>query len=483
MSALQSLYDTYNIALEANLVDRVDDIKHQTILLPLYHSNKRSNGNDIIQITLTDKGEFIKADWLPKNEYIIFPVTESSIKRSRGFAAHPLCDELSYLTKEINKVKHELYIQEVESWNEFMGQERISKTFQAVFNYIIKETILNDVIKGLFGVTDYSIDDKNVVHYINEKQNKNQWKPEKKFITFLIEHPYSLQKNLSVTSDQQLHYYYIDYVRTKNNNNLKKYCNISKELVYCAKYHRGIIGNAKLISTSTNNETYYGRFQTGEEVIRIGYEASQKIHLMLKYLLDNNDNSRWIGENSYLVNWFSDDISNSDGLQLTGAISTQYDDDIDLEIDEDETISLGGYNSKNLNEYLSGKEVFIDPNSKAYILIIDKINDGRVSIKYFRELNKSDLYQRVEEWYNSTRWVFFNSKQKKAVQQSPSIYTLVDYIVGMEIEENNKISIQCKNKKLRSKTIERLLPCIVDGKRFPMDLAKKMLYNLCKRSS
>ena len=106
MSVLRALYDTYNAALDANLVDKTEDINQQTIILPLYHSNKRSNGNDIVQITITNEGQFIKADWVPKDEYIIFPVTESSIIRSSGPAPHPLCDELSYLSKEINKNKH-----------------------------------------------------------------------------------------------------------------------------------------------------------------------------------------------------------------------------------------------------------------------------------------------------------------------------------------------------------------------------------------
>lgn len=483
MSVLRALYETYNAALDANLVDKTEDINQQTIILPLYHSNKRSNGNDIVQITITNEGQFIKADWVPKDEYIIFPVTESSIIRSSGPAPHPLCDELSYLSKEINKNKHELYLQEIKSWRDFEEREHINKTFKAIYSYITKETILDDVIKGLFRITDYFIDNKNIVHYFTENTCKNEWKPAKIFITFLVEHKDALQKNLSVTTDQQLHSNYIKYVRTVNMDRPKKYCNISNELTYCAKSHRGIMGNSKLISISNNNETYYGRFNTGDEVIRIGFETSQKLHLMLKFFLENNNNSRWIGENSYLVNWFSDDISNSDGLQLTGAITTYEDDELDLELDEDENVSLGGNISKNLNDYLTGSERYDESNSKFYVMIIDKICNGRVSIKYFRELNKSDLYKRVKEWYYSTSWGFFSPRQKKIVQQSPSIYTLADCIMGMEIEEKNITSIQCKNKKLRTQTIERLLPCIIDGKRFPMDLTKKMLYNLCKKNS
>lgn len=482
VSVLKALYDTYNLALNANLVDRAEDIDEKTVLLPLYHSNKKSNGNDIIQITLSTDGEFIKADWVPKDKYIIFPVTEGSIIRSSGPAPHPLCDELSYLSKEIGSEKHDKYINEIKAWKNFIDQGHDNLTFDAIYTYIAKETVLDDVIKEIFGITDYSIDDNKIVHFIDKDQKSQKWVPEKVFITFLVEYPDAFHKNLSVTTDKELHNNYIAYVRMLNKDKPKKYCNISNELTYCVKSHRGIMGNAKLISISNHNETYYGRFNTGEEVISIGYETSQKIHLMLKYFLENKNSSRWIGESSYLVNWFSDDISNSSGLQITDAISA-YDEDEDLDYDENEFLSFGGNISKNLNDYLTGRYRFIPQESKFYVMIIDKISNGRVSIKYFREINKSDLYKRVEAWYLSTRWGFYNIKLQKIIQESPSIYTLADYVMGTETEEKNNTTIVCHNKKLRAKTVERLLPCIIDGKKIPLDMVKRMLINLCKRSS
>lgn len=481
VSVLQALYDSYNIALEGNLVDRTEDIGQQTVLLPVYHSNKRSNGNDIIQITLTSDGNFIKADWIPKDEYIIFPVTERSIVRARGIAPHPLSDELSYLSNELNLGKHECYVEELELWNEFMQRGHVNLTFEAIYRYVIKETILADVINSILGNIPYFIDEKNVVNYIDEKQTEKKWQIEKTFITFIVENQNELQKNLSVSTDKDLHNSYISYVRSINMEKPQKHCNISNELTYCAKSHRGMLGNAKLISVSNNNETYYGRFTSGEEIVNIGYEVSQKTHLMLKYLLENSNNSRWLGETSYLVNWFSDDIPNNEGLKLTEAISVDGDDDLDLEY-YNEIVSLGGGTSKELSDYLSGGGRKVSTVSKFYIMIIDKISNGRISIKYFREMSKSDLYKRVEEWYHSTRWSVYVPKLKKIVQQSPSIYRLADYVMGMETEDKTT-KITCKNKKLRTKTVERLIPCILDGKKIPLDIVRKMYYNLCKKNS
>lgn len=481
VSVLHALYDSYNVALEGNLVDRVEDIGQQTVLLPVYHSNKRSNGNDIIQITLTPEGGFVKADWIPKDDYIIFPVTERSIVRSRGIAPHPLCDELSYMSKEINPDKNEYYIKELESWNSFIKRGDANLVFEAVYRYVIKDTILIDVIKGILGNIPYYMDEKNVVNYTDEKQTEKKWQIEKIFITFIIENQKELQKNLSISTDKDLHNSYISYVRSINMEKPKKHCNISNELTYCAKSHRGMLGNAKLISVSNNNETYYGRFTSGEEIVSIGYEVSQKIHLMLKYLLENNNNSRWLGETSYLLNWFSDDIPNNEGLKLTDAISIDEDNDLDLDYDE-ETVSLGGESSKELSDYLSGAGRKISPDSNFYIMIIDKISNGRISIKYFRKMPKSDLYQQVTKWYHSTKWSVYMPRLQKTIQQSPSIYRLTDYIMGMEFEDN-VTKITCKNKKLRAKTVERLIPCVLEGKKIPLDLVNRMYHNLCKRSS
>lgn len=489
MNALSALYNTYNIAEKSNFVDRTDLIKQKTVLLPIFHTNKRSKGNDIVQISLKENGDFIKADWVPKDDYIIFPISENSIVRSSGVASHPLSDELSYLSKEIDPKKHEDYINKVLEWSEYTEKYNYNQTFTTIKNYILKETVLKDVIRGILGEVPYTIIDGSTVVYKDEKQNEKNWKLSKVFITFLVETPNSIYENYTVSTDDSLHNNYIEYIKQENKKKPQTMCNISNELTYCVPSHRGILGNSKLISVSNNNETYYGRFKTGEEITSIGYETSQKIHLMLKYLLENKNNTRWLGSSSYLVNWFSDDIQNEQDIQFTSSISMDDKDEIedDLELDFEENVdanaSFGGQLSKMLNDYLSGKESSVSIDSKFYVLIVDKISNGRVSIKYFRELSKSDLIERAGKWYKSTCWTNYNYITQKNVSQSPSLYQLADYIEGREVEDRARAQVKCKNEKLRTKTIERLIPCILEEKKFPLDLVRKMYNNLCNRKS
>ncbi|WP_243173483.1 type I-C CRISPR-associated protein Cas8c/Csd1, partial [Enterococcus cecorum] len=84
-----------------------------------------------------------------------------------------------------------------------------------------------------------------------------------------------------------MHNQYIDYVESLNLP--KGICNISGEEQQLTSKHRGLLGNAKLISVSNNKENYQGRFSNGEDIISVGYKTSEKIHLMLKFLLENRN--------------------------------------------------------------------------------------------------------------------------------------------------------------------------------------------------
>lgn len=482
MSVLRSLYYTYNRALEYNLVDRTDLLEQQTILLPVYHSSKKSMGtNDIIEVLLSEDGNFIKAEWIPKDQYIIFPITEDSIIRAgKVIAPHPLCDEFSYLSKELDEDKHKEYLNVLNDWLSFMRNGHFNLLLDSISNYLKQETILRDCINSLFKGRNYLIkDDYSVALDMGEKSEKTiNFK--KIFVTFKVETEKAMEENLSVTTDQTIHQNYIEYVRGVNRKKPQTKCDISNEETYCISRHRGLMGNAKLVSISNHDETYFGRFNNGEEIVHIGYEVSQKIHLMIKYLLENQDNRKQLGESCFLINWFSDDIGNTSGVDIINAISPSDDiEDDEYGLDSSPS-NLGGGISSSINNYITGKKRDISSEGKFYLMILDKIAKGRISVKYFKELPQSDLFNRAEAWYHTTNWKFYNSKTKKITHQTPSLFNYADVIYGYE---NDNGFMECSNTKLRTKTVERLLPCIIDGKRIPKDIKNKMLENLCHRSS
>lgn len=464
------------------MVDRTEWISQQTVLLPVYHSSKKSTGsNDMIEVTLSEQGKFIKAEWIPEGQIAIFPITENSIIRSGSvIAPHPLCDELSYLSSEMDPAKHKEYENVLNDWVSYTDQGHENQFLKLIYNYLRQGTILEDCISSLFSGSNYRIGEDYSVIIEQKDGSEKIIRLDKTFVTFLVETKDSTKENISVSIDRKIHQNYIDYVRKKNAKKPKTKCDISGEETYCVSKHRGLMGNAKLISVSNHNETYYGRFDDGEEIIHIGYEVSQKIHLMIKYLLENDQNRKQIGKSCILINWFSDDIGNSELINLTSPISPYDDTDEEDEEDEYRPKTLGGSVSSAINDYITGKERNVNSEGKFYIMILDKISNGRISVKYFRELPKSDLYERVEKWYNSTNWPIYNGMAKKFSKQTPSLFRYADTIFGVE---NDKGYMECRNSTLRTKTIERLLPCILEHKRIPKDLKNRMLENLCKRSS
>lgn len=510
MSVLTALFETYNTALDSNMVDQTDKLDQQTIILPVYHSSKKSSGsNDMIEVLLSEEGTFIKAEWIEKDKITIFPITENSIIRAgKVIAPHPLCDELSYLSKEIDAAKHKEYEKILEDWVSYIRNGHPNKEIESIQRYLQKGTILEDCAKSLFSNTKYQMqEDYSFLLNPGEKTEKLV-RLDKTFVTFQIETESFKKANISISTNMEIHQNYINYVRDKNAKQPQEQCDISGELTYCVSRHRGLMGNAKLISISNHNETYYGRFDAGEEVIHIGFEVSQKIHLMLKYLMENGENRKQIGSSCILINWFSTDIGNKEEINLMSSISpfetmgkenkaegnvtnehvgceyleSDYNEDEEFEEEEDDDAprTLGGSSSGTINDYLTGQNRGVKTSDKFYIMILDKISNGRISVKYFRELPKSDLLERVKSWYLSTSWPIYNGAIKQVTEQTPSLFRYVDTIFGYENAQGN---MECRISKLRTKTVERLLPCILDHKKFPLDLKSRMLENLCHRNS
>jgi len=473
MTLMNSLLETYDLALKNNLVDNPNLTVDGQSLLPVYHSNKRSKGNDVFEITIDNNSNCIGGRFLDENEIIVFPITENSITRSGSkIAPHAISDELSYLAKEIDEEKNKTYIKEIKELLDYEKRHNC-ENFKIIGGYIIKNTILDDFLRIYLGKTEYQIDNNFALKFDiiqdNGKVKEKTIDLQKTFITFKIEKVNS--GDISLTRDVNLHNFYIKYVRDKNKQSGNMaYCDLTGNMDYCVERHRGILGMAKLISISNNDETYYGRFKNGSDIYSISYEASQKVHNMLKYLLENKNHARYIGENAYIVNWLLNDLGKG-GIELV----SHFDDDEDFEDAEEVVMSgLGGNTSQKLGKYFSGEDENFSAKSDFYVLIIEKISNGRVSIKYFRSLSKSDAYERVLNWYDSTKWKF-NGKDI-----SPSIYQIVNFVYG---QENSKGYLSCENKKLSRSTVERLIPCIIDGQKIPKDISRMAFHKLSNKQS
>ena len=81
-------------------------------LAPISHIMTRAN----IEITLDQNGTFISSRAVGKEEAkIIIPVTEESAGRTSAPCAHPLCDQLGYVSP-YDETKHTLYVKSLSEW-------------------------------------------------------------------------------------------------------------------------------------------------------------------------------------------------------------------------------------------------------------------------------------------------------------------------------------------------------------------------------
>src|SRR5699024_4426799 len=216
------------------------------------------------------------------------------------------------------------------------------------------------------------------------------------------------------------------------------FCDISGTKQQLTTKHRGLLGNAKLVSVSNNIETYKGRFKQGTDMVQIGYQTSEKIHLMLKYLLENKNSRRWLGSQQYLVNWFSDDIANQSEVDFSQGTFLPF-----LGLEEVQTQSIVSLENKNVGDsFIRGEKQFSD-KANYYVAIIDKASNGRISLKFFRELKASHLLINLEKWEVNNSWTRYDITKQKMGIATPSLSQIL--LTSYGVERNGKLELDNDN--------------------------------------
>lgn len=483
MSLLTSLYQTYEKLLDQEMVDNVRNLNQpgKAVLLPVFHSNKRAaTVKDIIEITIDENGHFITAEYLDKNNTIIFPITERSIVRANSPAAHPISDTLAYVTNIFDQRKHDIFLHELSEWHKFDDEHRF---LNAVYKYILGNTLVSDTISAICPKSNYAIDKKHiVVNYIENDKEKQEKITEKLFVTFKLET--EIGPNVTISNDKSLHQSYVSYVRALNDFKEQSVCDISGELTYCSDKHRPLFGTAKLISVSNHTETYKGRIQDGSNLISIGYETSQKIHNMIKYLSENYSTSNRLKNDSIFITWSSQRIEEVE-IDITGSqvFYQEEDDQLSLSpllmgLDFENDYTIGEQEAETISKAISG---YLDQNTydfheaKFFVAELTKVSNGRVSIKFFRELYMSDLADKLSNWYATTNWQYGSGQYKKIM--TPSFYQIALRTYGHF--ENDRIVLR-KDEMINNVT-ENLIRCVIDGQKIPINIIQQMKHNLQKR--
>lgn len=437
MGLLQNAILTY----DNNLSEIGKYYEKKEPLAPIAHIVTRA---DII-VTLDLDGEYIGSEKAP-DEKVIIPVTEKSAGRSNNNAPHPLAEKIKYLASYDDKSykKQQEYLKELKKW---LDSPFADSKLKAVYSYVIQNRILDDLTKdGMIALKENGQpkkdDDLIIWKVIGSSNEARTW------------HDVNLMEKYTA-------FYLAEKERSTHN-----ICAISGKKVPIAQQHiRGIFSldeKAKLISANDDaNFTYRDRFIKSEQALTVGYEASQKSHNALKWLISNH--GVIIGQRLYLC-WSpqNDDIPAPE-VPLLEQFFKEEIPEVTTEKDYRDALS------KSLNGYKSNLANIMQSNT--ILACFDAANSGRLAITFYSEMMTKDFLQRLKDWDAHCNWYW-----KKNEISSPALKRIVDYAYGLERNHtgNGQIDIDAK---IERQAMERLVRCRVSRGLFPSDIERKLVEN------
>lgn len=443
------------MGLWQNLADSYDNnVDAFRLTYPLSTTSISNNGDLIVVITIDGKGEFIKADKIEKarkdktgndvvpSVQICIPVTEKSMGRSSGPAPHSVFDQYEYLKGDGKK--YDAYIDQL---NNFAKNPFATEQVKAIYQYVEKRTIASN-LSGM------DLKEKtNIVFQVEITGNPQTkvWEDEAFFSAW---HQYYLAEMKSARS--------LDYitgtVQPTATSHPKKISNAS--------------ANSKLVSDNDKkNFTFRGKFSESSEAVSIGYETTQKAHQFLRYLI--NDRGYFCGEQvilSFTIGSMEkllpppiEDKSIWDSLQESTP-KTATDMQIALRADtgfdyaEALKLSLAGF----------GYGRALEQHAKTAVIALDAATTGRLSITFYRELDRAEYLENIVNWHNGCKWNqrFLDKDHEIYVPYigAPSLDKIIEAVYGKPRGRNDE-----SYTKIKKAARERLLRCIFDGALLPAD--------------
>jgi CRISPR-associated protein Csd1 len=450
MSWIQKLYESYEQA-------QFTRTQEETRPWPLAHFSKRAH----VEVVIDDSGHLRRINRLgAKESATLIPVTEASLGRAGSkIAPHPLCEEVSYCAIDFpggDEKKQTAYMSNLEKW--CLSEQAHPKT-KAILDYLRRATLWADLLReGMIPLV------------VEGVRGKEKISDAKIFIRWRVESPNN--PSSSTWEDTELIDAWISYDKLQNPKN--GVCMVlGEEARLCSnhpKFIRHAGDGAKLISANdASGYTFRGRFtdDTGQQACGVSYEVTQKAHNTLRWLIQRQGHKYGDPKQpQVVVSWavggapIPDPFGSSLTLILAGAEAIGSTETI---VDTD----AGQGFARRLNLALKGYRARLGPTDDIVVMGLDSATPGRMAITYYRELTGSEFLARIKRWHTDFAWHQNFGKDKRFVG-APAPYDIAEAAYGRRIDD-----------KLKKASIERLLPCIVDGQPLPRDLMEMA----CRRAS
>lgn len=469
MTWLKNLYETYenNTQLIGEFEKKNND--QEFTLIPVSHTTQSAQ----IEVSLDINGNFVSAKVVDKNDAsTIIPCTEASSSRTSAPVPHPLYDKLIYVAGDYLKyggtVKknnpHNDYMKQLKEW---CDSEYSHPKVKSVYAYLNKGTLIKDLIQEKIIFVDEN--NKFIEKWNKVFEEKYGEKPElykvisanqsDAFVRFAVN--VIGEPEARLWRDKSVHESFINFY--ENTLMSQDICYVAGLQLPSTERHASRIRHSadmsKLISANdTSGFTFRGRFKNSIDAASISYEVSQKAHNALKWLIAKQGFS--IDGKVFLV-W------GTKGL----VVPDPYDDLFDEIYDDSKRMSGDVTHQEFANQVkkaMAGFKHDLDYKSKVIIMILDAATPGRMSVVYYRDIQKELFLNRLEEWHKSCYWLHHYKKD-----------TDKNFVTFMGAPATKDIAFAAygprASDKLVKGMIERMLPSIIDKKKIPMDIVRSAL--------
>lgn len=460
MSWMQDLYQTYE-----NCQNQVGKESGKIPLNPVGHVTVKQAH---IEIRLDKDGNFNGADVITDKDTArtIIPATEESAGRTSGLRPHPLSDKIQYTARDYAEFKgvksagFENYFNQLSDW---ANSPYTHPKVMAVYRYQQNSNLISDLVKFkvLFAGENGKLLEKWSGDKAEEppvfKVTKNQ--QAETFIRWKVEIEGDpcpeLHLDTKVWESWQLY--------SRSREKVEGFCCVSGQKTTIATQHprkiRSDGDGAKLISSNdTNNFTFRGRFTEAYQACSIGFDVTQKAHSALRWLIGLQ--GRNYSDLSVIV-WAISGREIPNPNQNTFELFPQMESESAFPYTAQEVaVALG--------KLMQGYRADLMPTEKISVLMLDSATPGRLSVRYYQQLTSADFLERLYSWHNPdtgcTWHQRFSKNQKFLGAPSAGNIAQVIYPGGNEGDKN-----------MRSCTVSRLLPCIIQATPLPRDIVESCI--------
>lgn len=472
MTWLRQLYLTYENNAKVIGEFEIKRNNQEYALIPVAHTTQQAQ----IEVALDEDGNFSSAKVLDKSDAsTIIPCTEASASRTSAPAPHPLHDKLMYVAGDYLKYggaakktnPYDDYIKQLKEWCE---SPYAHPKVKIVYNYVRKGRLVEDLIKEEILFVDEN--GKFIEKCTKELEDRYGKRPDiykavtsnqsDAFVRFAVN--VIGEPDSRIWRDKEVYESFIQYYEST----LKEadVCYVSGEQRPVTDRHASRIRHAadmaKLISANdTSGFTFRGRFKHSNEAASVSYEVSQKAHNALKWLVDKQGYT--IDGKVFLV-WGTDNDVVPDPLEDTTSLSLFYTES-DQEIVGDRAHEAY---ANQVSRAIAGYKSNLEYRPEVNIMILEAATPGRMAIVYYREIEKELFLRRIEGWHQSCYWLHRYKKDEdgKLMQfiGAPATRDIAYAAYGFGASD-----------KIVKGLMERMLPCIIDGRRVPLDIVRSAI--------